>query len=75
MNEYGTFMSKCLENKGKGNSDLLDMGHEEEVMINNLEMETAHLMNQLAEEQRRNTMDIRSVQNSINDLRVDIQQK
>ena len=45
MNEYGTFMSKCLENKGKGNSDLLDMGHEEEVMINNLEMETAHLMN------------------------------
>ena len=49
MNEYENFMSHYLETKAYKNSDIIDFCHEEELIANNLELEIAHLMNELTE--------------------------
>lgn len=74
MTDYYNFITNALKSCGEDEL-IIDSVEEEKLMVDNLEKETNHLFRELKEEDKKNAKEIRSMQEEIALLRVNIKQK
>ena len=74
MQQYAHVLKEIIKEPPK-DDNVIDIGKEEEIMIQNLQLETNHLTKELAEQKRRNMMELRQIQEEILELRIIIKQK
>ena len=68
-------MNNFIECSNNNNQDYLDLSKQEEVMLKNLQIEKQMLVRELAEEQRKNSKEIKQIQDQILSFRIMIKDK